>query len=82
MKKIETENFCNEGFGWICRRCRASASKNEAAGGEKARLLTEGEAESKNPVLSNRALAKWADAEQTTLICPNCRTVEKIETQN
>ncbi len=45
---------------------------------EKSRLLNEGEAESKNPIFSNKALAKWADSEQKLLVCPHCETTESI----
>ncbi len=38
--------------------------------------MREGEAESKQPKLSNLALAKWADAAQRILSCPRCGTSE------
>jgi hypothetical protein len=70
-------NFYNEGFGWICRQCERDLTP--AAGDHNSRLLHEGEAESKNPKLSNRALAKWADAAQRILFCPRCGISESVE---
>ena len=74
---IELNNFYNDGFGWICRHCErelsADASRDDGSG---SRLMTEGEAENKMPEMSNKALAKWADPAQRTLICPKCGTTE------
>lgn len=74
----QRQDFINDGFGWKCLRCdnELSISKPEE---EKSRLMQEGEAESKNPQLSNSALAKWFDAAQTTLICPRCGITELID---
>lgn len=41
--------------------------------------MNEGEAESKDPTMANRALAKWADAAQTMLFCPRCGITEPVE---
>lgn len=74
---IELNNFYNDGFGWICRECERELKPED--GGEKhSRLLNEGEAESKNPRLSNSALAKWVDKSRKTLICPRCSTTEQV----
>jgi hypothetical protein len=77
--KSELRDFYNDGFGWICRRC-----EQELAAGENqddvSRLMTEGEAENKQPKLSTNALAKWFDAAQTKLICPRCGLTESVET--
>ncbi|MGI8544214.1 MAG: hypothetical protein ACR2MD_12170 [Aridibacter sp.] len=79
MKKLELNNFYNEGFGWICKNCEKDLKTvNE----EKSRLMREGEAESKNPDLSNKAMAKWTDSEQKTLICPRCETTEFAKNPN
>ena len=73
---IELNDFYNDGFGWVCRHCdRDLKSPSEAH----SRLLREGEAESKSPELSNRALAKWADAAQRTLVCPRCGITELVD---
>ena len=73
---IELNNFYNQGFGWICRQCEHELKPPD--NGEKhSRLLSEGEAESKNPRLSNSALAKWIDKSRKTLICPRCGTTEQ-----
>ncbi len=69
------KNFYNAGFGWVCRNCEREL-KTETA--ERSRLLTEGEAESKYPELSNIAMAKWADAEKNRLVCPRCETTETV----
>lgn len=75
MEKIELNDFYNEGFGWICKACEREL--NEDDDGEKpSRLMREGEAESKNPALSNRAMAKWADAAERILTCPRCGITE------
>jgi hypothetical protein len=77
MEKLELNDFYNDGFGWICKHCeRELASQNDASSEKTSRLMREGEAESKNPRLSNSALAKWADAAQRTLICPRCDITE------
>jgi hypothetical protein len=73
----ELTDFYNDGFGWICRQCEReleSVSANPTS-----RLLREGEAESRNPQLSSRALAKWADAAQRILFCPRCGISETAE---
>ena len=75
---MELNDFFNDGFGWVCRHCDLELS---AAGnsGRRSRLFSEGEAESKNPQLSNPGLAKWADVEQRTLMCPRCGITEPVE---
>ena len=70
-------NFYNNGFGWICRPCERELGVQSS--GETSRLLREGEAESKQPQLATRALAKWADPAQTTLFCPRCGITEPAE---
>lgn len=77
MEKIELNDFYNEGFGWICRHCeRDLAKQTDADDSKQSRLMSEGEAESKQPVFSNIALAKWADKAQRTLVCPRCGITE------
>jgi hypothetical protein len=73
---IQLHDFYNDGFGWVCRHCERELSPH---GNLRSRLLYEGEAEGKNPQLSNRALAKWADAAQRTLVCPRCGITEPVE---
>ena len=72
----ELEHFYNAGFGWVCRKCDTE-SKAEGTS-LPSRLMREGEAESKNPRLSNEALARWADREHTTLECPRCGTRQTV----
>jgi hypothetical protein len=79
MNKIELQDFYNEGFGWICRRCEQELKEQEISSNNQSRLMREGEAESKNPRLSNSALAKWMDKAQTTLICPRCGITELVD---
>ncbi len=74
---IELNDFYNDGFGWICRHCERELKEPDETG--HSRLLHEGEAESKQPRLANLALAKWADAEQRTLMCPRCGITEPAE---
>ena len=80
MPKIEYNDFYNDGFGFICKHCERELSEKQPSQKHKRpRYMREGEAESKQPKLSNTALAKWLDVAQTTLICPNCGLVEKID---
>lgn len=73
----ELNNFYNDGFGWLCRACELEAEA-PATSDTHSRLMREGEAESKAPRLANLALAKWADAARTTLICPRCGITESV----
>lgn len=76
----ELNDFYNSGFGWICRHCESELKAEQGVGeGEHARFYREGEAEAKQPNLSNLALAKWADPARTTLICPRCGITELVE---
>ena len=80
MQRIEYTDFYNEGFGFICKHCERELKETEfPVSGKKARFMHEGEAESKQPKLSNVGLAKWLDAAQTVLLCPNCGITEKID---
>ena len=75
----ELNDFYNDGFGWICRQCERELTPNEKPENERSRLLSEGEAESKTPRMSNLALAKWADPAQRTLFCPRCGITESSD---
>ncbi len=80
MLRLEYNDFYNDGFGFSCKDCERELKGNQPiATPPPARLMREGEAESKQPKLSNSALAKWLDQAQTTLICPNCGITEKIK---
>ena len=80
MEKIELEDFYNDGFGWICKPCeREFKQSKDLSENKTSRLMSEGEAESKQPKLSNLALAKWADIAQRTLICPRCGITELVD---
>jgi hypothetical protein len=72
----ELEHFINAGFGWVCRKCEPGSTVEDDS--LPSRLMREGEAESKNPRLSNQALARWADREHTTLECPQCGITEEV----
>ena len=74
---IELNDFYNDGFGWICRRC--DLERNTESSTTHSRLLLEGEAESKQPEMSTPALAKWADPAQRILVCPRCGISELAE---
>ena len=74
---MELNDFYNDGFGWICKHCeRELKSQNKVSDQKHSRLMSEGEAESKQAELSNSALAKWADKAQRTLMCPRCGITE------
>ena len=80
MPKIELNNFYNDGFGWVCKNCEREIKAQENPQTHKhGRIMREGEAESKQPIFSNAALAKWLDKTQTTLICPRCELTERVE---
>jgi hypothetical protein len=78
MTRLEYNDFYYEGFGFVCKHCERELEKKKGSSGP-ARLMREGEAESKQPELSTLGLAKWLDKAQTTLICPNCGITEKID---
>ena len=72
----ELNDFFNDGFGWQCRQCNIASVTDTVSPGGLPRYYREGEAESKQPEMSNIALAKWMDKTQTTLICPSCGITE------
>ena len=71
-------DFYNDGFGWICKACERE-QKSALPEEKTSRLMREGEAESKQPKLSNLALAKWTDASQRILTCPRCGITESAD---
>lgn len=77
MQQIEIDNFYNDGFGWVCKHCDRKLKTGNKE--QHSRLMMEGETESKQPEFSNKALAKWLDAAQTTLTCSHCGTTEKVD---
>lgn len=72
----ELNDFYNAGFGWICRHCETA---RDVEAESQSRLMSEGEAESKQPTLSTSALAKWADPAHRYLICPTCGIRELVD---
>ncbi len=72
----ELNDFYNEGFGWICKHCERDLALACDPFEKQSRILREGEAETKNPVMANIALAKWADPAHRTLVCPRCGITE------
>jgi len=73
-------DFYNDGFGWVCRACERDLEKQRKDSDVKnSRLMSEGEAESKQPKLSVLALAKWADKTNQTLMCPRCGIIESVD---
>ena len=80
MEKLELNDFYNDGFGWICKQCeRELRQPVEDSTAKKSRLMSEGEAESKQPKLSVLALAKWTDQTNRTLMCPRCGITEPVD---
>ncbi len=73
---IELNDFYNAGFGWICRHCERDLAETARQDDRPSRFMIEGEAESKQPEMSNQALAKWADPARRTLVCPRCGITE------
>ena len=79
MASYQYRDFFNDGFGFVCRSCEREFREDQTIPADKhSRIMREGEAESMQPNLSNRALAMWLDSTQTTLVCPNCGIREKI----
>lgn len=75
----EPNNFYNEGFGWICRRCEEDLEVDGETITQYSRVFREGESESKTPELANKALAKWSDLTRRILICPRCGITESVK---
>jgi len=69
-------NFFNDGFGWQCRPCTKELDGDIVDGDTLSRLMSEGEAESKEPSLSLPAPARWADPARTVLQCRRCGITE------
>ena len=79
LRMQDLKDFYNDGFGWICRRCERELHVSSNDNEPRSRLMSEGEAESKQPRMSNHALAKWADKIRSTLVCPRCGIIELVE---
>lgn len=79
MDNLDLNDFYNDGFGWICKPCERELREQTILEAKTSRLMNEGEAESKQPKLSNLALAKWTDKAQRTLICPRCGITESAD---
>jgi ribosomal protein L37AE/L43A len=80
MENLQLNDFYNDGFGWICKPCGRELEKEGKVSDVKlSRLMSEGEAESKQPKLSVLALAKWADKTNQTLMCPRCGITEPVD---
>ena len=78
MQMIELNDFYNDGCGWVCRQCD-SELRADTPGLKRSRIFTEGEAESKVPVMANPALAKWTDQTRRSLTCPRCGVTEAVD---
>jgi hypothetical protein len=76
---IELHGFYNDGMGWVCRHCEQESREAAETSDTLSRMFREGEAESKNPVLSSRALAKWTDKTRRQLVCPRCGISELVD---
>lgn len=75
---FEIDEFYNDGFGWICKRCETDRkAENEAANQKLPRVWREGEAENKQTKFA-APVAKWLDAAKTQLICPRCGIAEVV----
>lgn len=73
---FKLNDFYNDGFGWICKQCERELKSQETGKPNISRLMSEGEAESKQPQFSNLAMAKWTDKTQRILMCPRCGITE------
>ena len=77
MPKLK--DFYHDGFGWVCRHCEREIGTVKEDRPGLSRSFREGEAESREPRLANRALAKWADPARRFLTCPRCGITEDTE---
>jgi hypothetical protein len=68
----ELNDFYNEGFGWICRHCERELASQRSPGPQ-SRLMTEGEAESKQPQMSNDAPRKMDRQDAANTLLPTLR---------
>jgi rubrerythrin len=73
------KDFYHNGFGWICRQCEFDKEREEKEPGYLSRTFREGEAESRDPDLATKGLAKWADPARRFLTCPQCGISEDTE---
>jgi hypothetical protein len=76
---IQTSDFFNDGYGWQCRACSSELSVARTERSSLPLYYREGEAESKNPLPTIQALARWTDATRRSLTCPRCGVTELIE---
>ena len=72
-------NFFNDGFGWQCRTCTKELGGKAVDGDALSRIMSEGEAERKEPSLSLPALARWADPSRSVLECRRCGITELFD---
>ena len=77
MSDSKLHYFHNDGFGWVCLNCEREIVAEDA--NRPSRILREGEAETKSPTFTHSALAKWADPERRTLVCPRCGITELVD---
>ena len=75
---MEIEHFINPGVGWECKHCRAKLEARAGPIEGRARFFSEGESESKEPVFSTLALARWRDRSRQILVCPRCSIEERV----
>jgi hypothetical protein len=75
---MEIDHFINLGYGWMCRHCAAEDEAGAVETKGPPRFFTEGEAETKEPVISTPALARWRDARRLALYCPRCGIEETV----
>ena len=75
---IELNDFYNDGSGWVCRQCDRELRVDRPEL-KHSRIFSEGEAENKQPIFANPALAKWTDKTRRTLTCPRCGITEPVD---
>ncbi|HQX57267.1 MAG TPA: hypothetical protein PLP07_15185 [Pyrinomonadaceae bacterium] len=75
----ETHDFFNEGYGWQCRVCSREMELARADTSTLPLYYRQGEAESRGPLPTTQALARWTDATRRSLTCPRCGITELID---
>lgn len=73
------KDFYHNGFGWICCQCERDMQLVDEDTDNLSRAFREGEAESRDPDLATKGLAKWADPARRFLTCPQCGISEDTE---
>lgn len=76
---LQLKDFINQGHGWVCRQCDNDLAPKFEDPNRLPRFYREGESETKELSLANKALAQWTDKTRRFLRCPLCGIVESVD---